>query len=304
MKEASWSTRDIPDQTGKLAIVTSANRGIGWQTALELARVGADVILTAPSDDEARNASDRILQTFPKARVRAEVLDFASIGSIRSFVDRMRPMEKIDMLIENADVRTRERRLTADGFEMHFGANFLGPFLLTALLMPVLRRSRCARVTTVCSGANLGDGKIHFEGLQSERDFEPWRAYCQSKLAQLLFAQELMRRAEGARLISNAANPGYTIADPQLRDGERSPRWYEKAFMAVVAQDVKQGALSTLRAATTLTEPSAYYAPSDFLLIRGAPAKAEIPSPAQDQAAAKRLWQAAESLTGINFVVR
>lgn len=306
MREGQWSTKDIPYQSGKLAVVTGANSGIGWHTALELARAGADVILAVRSEEKGWLAVDRILTIVPQARVRAELLDLASIGSIRSFVDRMRPMEKIDMLINNAGVMAvPERRLTFDGFEMQFGTNFLGPFLLTALLMPVLRRSRNPRVTTVCSGAaNMGDRKIHFEDLQSERSYDPWKAYCQSKLADLLFAQELSRRAQRTSLVSNAAHPGYALTNLQTSGPKRGVRWYEKAFAAVAGQDAAHGALPTLRAATTLTDPDAYYAPGGAFQLKGAPVKVDVPSPGKDQEAAKRLWQAAESLTGVNFVVR
>jgi NAD(P)-dependent dehydrogenase (short-subunit alcohol dehydrogenase family) len=175
---AKWTTNQIPQQTGKLALVTGANSGIGWYTALELARAGAEVILTARTDGKGRDAVNRIRQQIPGARVRFELLDLASLESVRTLAEKMGREAKLDLLVNNAGVMSvPERQLTQDGFELQFGTNFLGPFALTGLLMPVLRRAASPRVTTVSSGAaNMGLKRINFDDLQWEKSYGPWKA--------------------------------------------------------------------------------------------------------------------------------
>lgn len=181
---SKWTTRDIPPPNGKLAVITGANSGIGWHTALELARAGSEVILTARTEAKGRDAVERIRQQIPQAKVRFELLDLASLRSVRAFAARVGSEAKLDLLVNNAGVMAvPQRRVTEDGFELQFGTNFLGPFALTVLLMPTLQRAASPRVTTVSSGAaNMGLRKINFDDLQWERSYGPWKAYCQSKL--------------------------------------------------------------------------------------------------------------------------
>ena len=188
-----WTLADIPSLQGRLAVVTGANSGIGWHTALELARVGSDVILASRTEAKGRDAVDRIRQQLPQATVRAEVLDLASLRSVQSFAARINREAKLDLLINNAGVMSvPKRQVTEDGFELQFGTNFLGPFALTLSLLPALMRAPSPRVTTVSSSAaNMGLKKINFGDLQWERSYGPWTAYCQSKLADLMFAIEL-----------------------------------------------------------------------------------------------------------------
>ena len=216
---STWTIANIPPQTGKLAVVTGANSGIGWHTALELARAGCEVILTARSDSKGKQAVDQIKAAVPLAQVRYEILDLASLRSVRAFAARVGSERKIDLLVNNAGVMAvPQRELTEDGFERQLGTNFLGPFALTLLLMPVLGRSPVARVTTVSSGAaNMGLKRINFEDLQWAKSYSLWKAYCQSKLADLLFMLELGKRsaAAGLNLVSNGAHPGFARTNLQ-----------------------------------------------------------------------------------------
>ncbi len=193
----NWTTADIPSQEGRLALVTGANSGVGWQTALELARAGSEVILAVRSAEKGRMAVDGIRRLIPRARVRHEILDLASLQSVRAFAARLADEPRLDLLVNNAGVMSvPTRELTEDGFERQLGTNYLGPFALTALLLPLLRRSPSPRITTVSSGAaNMGLRRINFDDLQWEKSYAPWKAYCQSKLADLLMAVELTRRA-------------------------------------------------------------------------------------------------------------
>src|SRR5580698_4362045 len=176
-----WTVADIPSQRGKLAVVTGANSGIGWNTALELARAGAEVILAARTEAKGQDAVDRIRRLLPQAKVRFELLDLASLRSVRAFAAKVNTETKVDLLVNNAGVMAVPRReLTEDGFERQFGTNFLGPFALTVLLLPALQRAPSPRVTTVSSGAaNMGLRRINFDDLQWGRSYGPWKAYCQ-----------------------------------------------------------------------------------------------------------------------------
>jgi NAD(P)-dependent dehydrogenase (short-subunit alcohol dehydrogenase family) len=304
-----WTPKDIPSQAGRFSVVTGANSGIGWHTALELARAGSEVVLAARSEEKGHDAVERLIAEAPGAKVRFERLDLADLASVRAFAGRIGSEPKLDLLVNNAGVMAvPKRQVTRDGFELQLGTNFLGPFALTALLMPVLARSTTPRVATVSSGAaNLGKRRILFEDLQWEKGYGPWNAYCQSKLADLLFAAELARRSDraGSALISVAAHPGYARTNLQRSGPERPTKsWAEKAMEAIMSQDAAGGALPTLRAATTLdARPGSYYAPSQLFGLKGAPVRIPLPKPARDETQAGRLWDVAEGLTGVTFTV-
>lgn len=307
-----WTLDKVPSLEGKLAVVTGANSGIGWHTALELARAGAEVILTARTEEKGNDAVDRVRRQVPQARVRTEVLDLASLRSVETFAASVRKEAKLDLLINNAGVMSVPgRQITEDGFERQFGTNFLGPFALTMLLMPALMRSSAPgvppRVTTVSSGAaNMGLKKINFDDLQWERSYGPWAAYCQSKLADLMFAIELGRRSASARiqLVSNAAHPGYARTNLQTSGSGRELNLVEKAGAALLSQDAAHGALPTLRAATERDAASgSYYAPDGLFQLKGDPVPVRPPKPALDEAAARRLWEISEQLTGARWRV-
>jgi len=274
--------------------------------ALELARAGSEVILAARSETKGRDAVDRIRRQLPPARVRFETLDLASLRSVQAFAAKVNREAKLNLLVNNAGVMAvPKRQVTKDGFELQFGTNFLGPFALTALLMPALERSGSPRVTTVSSGAaNMGLRKINFEDLQWERTYAPWKAYCQSKLADLMFALELGRRcaAAGIRLLSNAAHPGYARTNLQTSGPGRPQNWLEKIFASLMSQDAAQGALPTLRAATALDVASgSYVAPSRLFQLKGEPVLVQVPKPARDETAARGLWEISQKLTSVAF---
>lgn len=301
-----WTIANIPPQNGKLAIVTGANSGIGWYTALELARAGADVILTARSEAKGREAVDRVRREIPQARARWEILDLASLASVRTFAAKIGSEPKIDLLINNAGVmKIPQRELTEDGFERQLGTNFFGHFALTGLLLPALLRAAGPRVTTISSiAANLGLKRVNFEDLQWSRSYSPWAAYCQTKLADLMFALELSRRcaAKNISLLSNAAHPGVSRTNLQAAGTGKPPGAAQKLLSRIISQDAFHGALPTLRAATEPNaSPGSYYGPDGFYQLKGDPVLIPIPKPAQDLAAASRLWEIGESLTGISF---
>jgi NAD(P)-dependent dehydrogenase (short-subunit alcohol dehydrogenase family) len=298
-----WTLADIPSLHGRLAVVTGANSGIGWHTALELARAGSEVILASGTEAKRRDAVDRIRQEVPQAKVRAEVLDLASLRSVQSFAAKIDTEAKLDLLVNNAGVMSvPTRQATEDGFELQFGTNFLGPFALTMSLMPALMRAPSPKVTTVSSGAaNMGLKKINFGDLQWERSYGPWTAYCRSKLAVLMFAVELGRRSACASLplVSNAAHPGYARMNLQTSGPGREKYRVEKIMEAFMSHDAAHGAMPTLRAATAKDALSgSYFAPEHMFQLKDDPVPAPIPKPAQDVAAARQLWETAESLTG------
>lgn len=290
-----WTAADIPDQTGKTAVVTGANSGLGASIARDLAHAGASVVLacrnTAKGEQIARDIG-------PGARV--EQLDLADLASVRSFAARTD--STVDILINNAGVMAPPRRLTADGFESQFGTNHLGHFALTGLLLEKLLAAPAPRVVTQASGAHR-IGRINFDDLQGERRYNNWLAYGQSKLANLLFAFELQKRAAGTSLESIAAHPGYAATNLQFAG---PAHWYEKATMAianrVIAQSADMGALPALYAATAPDVPGgAFVGPDQFFEQRGYPHLVTAAGKAYDQDAAARLWEVSEELTGVRY---
>lgn len=301
----AWTEKQVVSQAGKLAVVTGANSGIGWYTALELARAGAEVVVAARSQQKGEDAVRRILQIVPRAQVRYEQLDLASLASVRDFAKRIASAPKLDLLVNNAGVMNiPKRELTEDGFERQFGTNHLAPFALTLLLLPTLARSPASRVTTVSSGAAaMGTRKINFDDLQGERSYSPWKAYCQSKLANLLFMQELGRRsaAAGSSLLSNAAHPGWARTNLQTSGPGRELYAVENFLQNRFSQDAAHGALPSLRAATAPDARSGeYFAPNGLFQLTGDPVPVKLPRPALDTQAAHRLWSVSEQLTGVS----
>ena len=301
-----WTSADIPDLTGRTAIVTGANSGLGLQTALELARHGAAVVLAVR--DEARGATARgvIRQTAPGAEVLVRRLDLADLASVRSFAEAMAAeRDDVDVLVNNAGLMAVPRATTADGFERQLGTNHLGHFALTGLLLPLLLAGTTARVVTVSSGV-AQMGAMRFDDLQGERRYQRWRAYAQSKLANQLFAYELDRRARAAALplTSVAAHPGYAATNLQGTSAKGNP--IGQAMMsignALFAQSDAAGALPQLYAATAPdVQGGEYYGPSAWFGLRGSPTKVAAPSQARDPAAAALLWTTSEELTGVTY---
>jgi NAD(P)-dependent dehydrogenase (short-subunit alcohol dehydrogenase family) len=303
-----WTTRDIPDQTGKFAIVTGANAGLGYETALELAKAGAEVIVAARNPAKGEEAVRRIRAEHPAAKVLHQPLDLASLQSVTGFADRMKAQGKpIDILVNNAGVMMPPtRRTTEDGFELQFGVNYLAHFALTAALLPLLRKAKAPRVVNLSSGAHH-TGQIHFDDLQWTRRYQPWPAYSQSKLAMLMFALELQRRSDAAgwSLLSTAAHPGYARTELIANGpGEHSAmaRISGALIAPLMSQTAAAGALPTLLAATgPQVQKGGYYGPSGLFELTGPPKAARIAKQAKDQAAASRLWTVSEQLTGATF---
>ena len=301
-KTKGWTADRIPSQAGRRAVVTGANSGIGFHTALELARAGAEVLVPARTLDKAEDAVARIRREVPGAKVEAGLLDLADLQSVRTFAGRVGG-QPLDLLINNAGVMAiPKRELTVDGFERQFGTNFLGPFALTGLLLPALRKGSSPRVVTVSSSA-ASQATIDFDNLQAERKYSPmFGAYSQSKLADLMFTFELQRRASlaGINLTSTAAHPGYAVTNLQKKDQGFLLVMMTTLLKPLLSQDAAHGALPTLYAAVA-GEPGGYYGPDGFQELNGSPKPARVPARAKDLAVAKQLWGVGETLTGVRF---
>ncbi len=295
-----WSTADLPDQSGRTALVTGASSGLGLHTGLELARRGARVLLAVRSPDRGKAALARIRRDVPQAAVELVPLDLASLASVRAaaglVADRV---PALDLLVDNAGVMAVPRRLTADGFESQLGTNHLGHFALTGLLLEPLLAAAAPRVVVVSSQAHRS-GTIAFDDLQGERSYSRWGAYGQSKLANLLFAGELQRRA-GRRLLVASAHPGYAATNLQSGQGSRLLETAMKLGNLLVAQSDAAGAWPSLYAAAMPdVRPDDYFGPR-LLEVRGAPTRVGRSAAAQDAEAAGLLWDRSVELTGVDY---
>ena len=292
---AAFSAADIPDLTGQTVIVTGASSGIGRTAAAALANACARVVLAVRDPVKGEAAA----QTMPGA-TEVRPLDLASLDSVRTFATAWQG--KIDLLINNAGVMIPPLSRTADGFELQFGTNHLGHFALTNLLLPQIT----GRVVTVSSDAHRG-GAIDFDDLNWERKrYRPWRAYGQSKLANLLFTSELQRRLTqaGSPVKATAAHPGYAATNLQSHSGSRLTAFaMERIGNRLIAQDAAGGALPTLYAAVADIPGDSFAGPSGpfGLGLRGAPTLVARSAAARDDAVARRLWLVSEELTGVSF---
>lgn len=310
-KEAAmskWTPADIPSQSGKKALITGANSGIGFHAARHLAAAGCSVILGCRNRAKGEAARGKILAETPSASVEVGMLDLASLASIRSYAEAfLKSGARLDLLINNAGVMAfPTRQTTEDGFERQFGTNHLGHFALTGLLLPAILAAPAARVVTVASNAHKG-AKMRFDDLQYSNGYQPWLPYRQSKLANLLFGFELQRRLEraGSRTASIVVHPGLSntsiMANGPVKGGGvisvMGP-----IVMNVFAQSEEQGSFPTLYGATS---PQAlgghYYGPNGFGEWRGAPVEVQAKPRAKDLADAARLWEISEQLTGVSY---
>ncbi|HVK55551.1 MAG TPA: SDR family oxidoreductase [Burkholderiales bacterium] len=301
----TW-TNDISQQNSKRAIVTGTG-GLGYEIALALAGVGAEVILAGRNEQKGRASITSILQKYPNAKVRFSLLDLASLASVRAFSDRLLSENKpIHLLINNAGVMSPPtRQTTADGFELQFGVNYLGHFALTARLLPLLIQSKAPRVVNVSSLAHRSN-KINFTNLQAERKYRAFACYGQSKLAMLMFAFELQRRSDenGWGLISTASHPGFARTDlvfngPGVRSLTGKLYMFMRRFLSHSAAD---GALVTLFAATSPhAERAGYYGPSGFFEMRGPAKLAHVARHAKDVSIARKLWEISVDLAGVSW---
>ncbi len=307
MSEAKWTANAIPPQDGKRVVITGANSGIGYQAAVELARRGAHVMLGCRSAEKGRAAMETLRRSVPGSQCEVLDLDMASLASVRSAAERLVTSgQPLDILINNAGVMALPtRELTTDGFERQFGTNHLGHFALTGLLIPALLRAKAPRVVTVASLAHRG-GKMEWDNLQSERKYVPWNAYNNSKLANLLFALELDRRAraQSSKLASLPVHPG--VAQTNIvANGPGSGDLKTKllfTFGKFLTQNDAMGALPTLYAATApAAQGGEYIGPDGFMEAKGYPRVVQPRRNALDHAAAHRLWDVSEQLTSVTY---
>lgn len=294
-----WTENDIPDMSGKVAIVTGANSGIGYETARALAHKGADVVMACRNMEKATAVAAQIRSENPAGSVEVKQLDLGDLDSVRQFASDFREnYDSLDLLINNAGIMAPPYGKTAQGFETQFGVNHLGHFALTGLLIDRIVRTPGSRVVTVASTLHRV-GEIDFDDLHcDEKAYRGQSAYGQSKLANLLFTYELQRKleAEGMETLSIAAHPGWTETNLQQHSGTFS---FLNRFLA---QDTPMGALPTLYAATGPdVQGGDYYGPNGFMESRGHPKKVNSNERSQDQAVSEQLWQVSEELTGVTY---
>ncbi len=302
-----WTAADIPDQTGKLAVVTGGNSGLGYKTVRELARHGAHVVLACRTPAKGQAARDQILDEVAGAAIEVMKLDLADLASIRDFAEGFKSDHtQLHILVNNAGVMATPRRATADGFELQLGTNHLGHFALNGLLLGVLLQTPDSRVVTVSSIAERM-GHVDFDDLMSEASYERWTAYGQSKLANLLFAYELQRRLEAAdaSTISVAAHPGFAATDlrSKLMSSE-TPLLHRilSYLFEVMSQSAERGVLPQLYAATAPdVEGGGFYGPDGFLQRAGHPTEVQSSRKSRDAALAGQLWNVSQDLTGIDY---
>ncbi|MDN4517574.1 SDR family NAD(P)-dependent oxidoreductase [Mycolicibacterium austroafricanum] len=301
---SKWTAADVPDQSGRVAVVTGANSGIGYEAAAVLAGRGARVVVAVRNLDKGRQAVGRIRQLHPGADVMLQELDLSSLASVRAAADDLRAAHpRIDLLINNAGVMYPPKQTTSDGFELQFGTNHLGHFALTGLLLDRLLPVEGSRVVSVASIAHNIQADIHFDDLQWERSYNRVAAYGQSKLANLMFTYTLARRlaAKGAPTIAVAAHPG--ISNTELMrhiPGSQLPGF---AWLAgLVTNSPAVGSLATLRAATDPgVRGGQYYGPSGVRELVGHPVLVQSNRKSHDVDVQERLWTVSEELTGVSY---
>src|SRR5215218_7316211 len=304
-----WTTADMPDLTGRRAVVTGATSGLGEVTAVELARRGAQVVLTARDAARGGRARETVLRAAPGASVEVAALDLADLESVRAFAAGQ-VTEPLDLLVNNAGVMAVPARRTVDGFELQMATNHLGSFAVTGLLLPALLRRPGARVVTVSSFVHRF-GSLDFSDLMGQQSYDPWLAYARTKLANLLFMRELARRSAdaGLDLVSAAGHPGYARTNLQLVAPQMTGRRGTTAVMrlgnALLGQSAATGALPQLRAATDPEVRSGdYFGPRGVAEQRGLPKRVRMSANARDDVAARLLWEASEALTGVTYAAQ
>ncbi|HEV2576083.1 MAG TPA: oxidoreductase [Acidobacteriaceae bacterium] len=306
MANARWTAAAMTPQAGKTVLITGANSGIGFQAARELARHGAHVLMGVRDRGKGEAARTRIVTEVPQAQVELVPLDMASLASIRGFAGEFTASgARLDVLVNNAGVMALPKReQTPDGFERQFGTNHLGHFALTGLLMPSLLAAPAPRVVTVASLAHR-NGKMEWDNLQGEKSYTPWDAYNMSKLANILFARELDRRARetGTRLVSVAVHPGISVTSIAQYGTDFKSR-FMKMFGSLMFQDDAKGALPTLYAAVVPeVQGGEYIGPGGFGEMGGYPKVVQPRPQALDEQAGGRLWAVSEELTGVVYPV-
>ncbi len=297
----------VPDQTGKLAVVTGANSGTGKEAAKRLAAAGARVVMAVRTISKGEAARAEILAEHPDAQLEVRRIDLADLASVREFADGLIADEPhLDLLVNNAGVMNPPSRMTTkDGFELQFGSNFLGPFALTLRLLPLVLAAPAPRIATMSSGVS-NFGRIHFDDLQWERRYRSEAAYSQSKLADLMMSNHLAKLAadRGWTLSSVAAHPGYTRTNLQTAGaalgGGQAPLYARLAMRVIPSQGVETGTEPLLFAATSPdAKPGAYYGPAGTFGLVGPTKLTQATKRSLDPAVNARLWSVAEELTGV-----
>lgn len=298
-REKRWDDRLMLDQSGKVAIVTGAGSGLGFETVRALAGKNAKVVMAVRNTAKGREAAARIKKECPRADVDVMELDLADLSSVRKFAQNFtKRVSRLDLLINNAGVMVPPYGKTVDGFELQFGTNHLGHFALTVLLIDMLKKVSGSRIVTVSSGAHAF-GMLDFDDLNWEkRRYNAWQAYGDSKLANLYFTRELQRRLdeEGSDVLAVAAHPGWAATELQRH------QWWVRLLNNFFAQPVGMGALPTLYAATAPdVHGSEYFGPDGKGQMRGYPVKVQSSKRSRDMVVASRLWEVSEEMTGIRW---
>ena len=301
----SWTADDIPDQTGRTAVVTGANSGLGEVAVRELARKGARVILAVRTVSKGERAARELKAAVPGADVEVRELDLASLNSVRAFAGRISDdFPAVDLLINNAGIMMTPKQVTADGYELQFGTNHLGHFALTGLLLPALTAGTAPRVVTL-SSIEHKPGHIHFDDLQLESGYAPRKAYRQSKMANTVFGLELDRRLRAASspVISVLAHPGYSATNLQSTGPTGAAVLLMRVGNALIAQSAARGTLPQLYAATSPgVRGGMFIGPDGFQEMRGGPTLVQAVPEAHDEEIARRLWQVSQDLTGVSYL--
>jgi NAD(P)-dependent dehydrogenase (short-subunit alcohol dehydrogenase family) len=300
---SKFKLSSMPNQKDKVAVVTGANVGLGYETALGLAIQGAQVILACRDFDKAEKAKQKILKTVPQAILEIILIDLKSLDSVHGFAEEfLVKYERLDFLILNAGIMAPPYSKTKDGFESQMAVNYFSHFLLTNLLFPVLKKTKNARIVSLSSIAHK-NGKLNFEDVNSEKSYSSWGAYGQSKLACLMFAYELQRRIEqkNYKILSLAAHPGLSSTNLS----QYLPKIGQLIFgpvSSLIGQDAKAGAKPTLMAAL---DPSLkggeYIGPTGFMEAKGEPGQVKSSDRSHSISDAQRLWKFSEELTGADF---
>ncbi len=305
MSAHAWTEADIPDQQGRVFVITGANSGIGFEQARALAAKSATVVLACRTPARGEAARAAILADHPHADIRVSAIDTADLSSVRQFAERTRQEHtRVDVLINNAGVMAIPRQLSVDGFELQLATNHFGHFALTGLLLPLLNATPGSRVVAVSSLA-ARRGSIHFDDLTLGDAYKPWPAYEQSKLANLVFAQELHRRLQrvGSPIVAVAAHPGISRTNLFSSPGDPWRKQLGAKLFGWMLQPAEFGALPVLYAATAASVRGGdYFGPDSFFEMRGRPAPARIAAAAKDAGICRRLWEMSEQLTGVGYL--
>jgi len=302
MAQTNWTTANIPDLSGKNILITGANSGLGFHAAMALSGKGANIIMAVRNLDKGNEAAALIKTRYPNAKLDVMPLDLSDLDSIKHFSEAFHAKyNSLDVLMNNAGVMAiPKRETTRQGFEMQFGTNHLGHFALTGLLLDLIKKTPGSRITTQSSGLHKAIDTIRFDDINWTRSYTKWKAYAQSKLANLLFTYELDRQLKAHHIdaIATASHPGFAETNLQRHSG------FLVAYLAnkLLAQTAEMGSLPILRAATENNlKGSEYFGPTKMSEMRGYPELVQSNNASHDMEAAKNLWDISEKLTGIHY---